>query len=59
MDLTTYVFVNVVEGTVIRNESSELLAVLNQLYTDCLTDGRVRLFGFNTPLKLIFVSKAA
>lgn len=42
------VFFNVVQATVTRYESGDLLAVLDQLDSHALTDGRVRLFGFNT-----------
>lgn len=42
------VLINVGEGTVPRYEGSDLLAVLDQLHTHSLTDGRVRLLSLNT-----------
>lgn len=33
-----------------RNESGDLLSVLNELYTDAFSDGRVGLLGFDTNL---------
>ena len=42
------VFFNVVQATVPRNEGSDFLAVLDELDTDALTDGGVRLLSFNT-----------
>lgn len=44
------VFVDKVETTIIGNESSDLLSVLDQLDTNTLSDGRVGLFGFDTDL---------
>ena len=44
----TYVFIDVVKATITRNEASNLLSVLDQLHTDTLTNGRVRLFGLKT-----------
>ena len=46
--LGTYVLVDVVKATITRNEASNLLSVLDQLHTDTLTNGRVRLFGLKT-----------
>ena len=37
-------------GETYRNESSDLLSVLNELYTDAFSDSRVRLLGFDTDL---------
>ena len=42
------VLVNEVQATIVRHESSNLLAVLNQLDANALTHGRVRLLGLNT-----------
>lgn len=42
------VFFNVVQATIPRYESGDLLAVLDKLDSHALTNGRVRLFGFNT-----------
>lgn len=48
-----YVLLNVVEATVERHEGGDLLAVLDQLDTNALTNGRVRLLGLNTAIKHI------
>lgn len=48
MKSQTYVLVDEVEGTVPRDESGHLLAVLDELNTNALTDGRVRLLRLNT-----------
>lgn len=42
------VLLNVVQATVTRYESGNLLAVLDELNPHALADGRVRLLGFNT-----------
>ena len=42
------VFINVVQATIARDESGDLLTVLNELDTDALTNSRVGLLGFNT-----------
>ncbi len=44
------VFFDEVETTVVGNEGCDLLAVLDQLNTDALANGRVGLFSFNTDL---------
>ena len=48
------IFFNKVQTTILRYESSDLLTVLDQLYTDALSDGRVRLLSLNTDLKQEF-----
>ena len=42
------VIINKVQATITRNESCNLLTVLDQLNTDALTKGRVRLLSFDT-----------
>ena len=42
-----YVLLNVVQATVVWHKSSNLLSILHKLDTRALTDGRVRLLGFN------------
>merc|ERR1719493_21221 len=44
------VFFDVVERSVSRYEGGDFLAVFNQLDTNTLSDGRVRLFGLNANL---------
>jgi hypothetical protein len=42
------VFVNVVQTTIVGDESRNLLSVLDQLNTNTLSNGRVGLLGFDT-----------
>ena len=44
------VFIDVVQATIARDESGDLLTVLNELDTDALTNSRVRLLSFNTTM---------
>ena len=44
----TYVLINEVKTTITRNEGSDLLAVLDQLATNGLTNSGVGLLGLNT-----------
>uniref|UniRef100_A0A4W5LNA3 Uncharacterized protein n=1 Tax=Hucho hucho TaxID=62062 RepID=A0A4W5LNA3_9TELE len=44
------VFVDVVQATIAGHEGSDLLAVLDELDTRALANGRVRLLGLNTNL---------
>lgn len=45
------VLLNVVERTVTGHERGDLLAVLDQLHTHALADGRVRLLSFDSTAK--------
>ena len=42
---------DIVETTITRHESGDLLAVLDELHTHTLPDSRVRLLGFYTTIK--------
>ena len=44
------VLVHVVQATIARNEGSDLLAVLDELHTHALTNGRVGLLGLHTAI---------
>jgi len=44
------VLIAVIQATVARAESSDLLAVLDELHAHAFTNGGVRLFGFDTNL---------
>ena len=43
------VLIHVVQATITRHEGSDLLAVLDELHTDALTNSRVGLLGLHTP----------
>lgn len=42
------IFINEIEATIARNERRNFLAILDQLDTAALANGRVRLLGFDT-----------
>lgn len=44
-------YLNVVQATIVWYESGDFLSVLDKLYSYALSDGRVRLLGFNTTAK--------
>lgn len=44
------VLIDVVKTTIVRDESGDLLTVLDKLNTDGLTNGGVRLLSLNTDL---------
>ena len=44
----TYVLINEVQATITGHESGDLLAVLDELGANALTDSRVRLLGLDT-----------
>lgn len=47
----TYIFFNVVQTTIIGDESSNLLSIFNKLNPSTFSDGRVRLLSFNASVK--------
>jgi len=47
ISFATHVLVAVVEATIARAESSDLLPVLDKLHPNALTDSGVRLLGLN------------
>ena len=48
--MNTHVLVNEVKTTIVGHECGDLLAVLHQLHTDTLADGRVGLLGLDSDL---------
>ena len=55
----TYVLINEVKTTITRNEGSDLLAVLDQLATNGLTNSGVGLLGLNTTMNIGRLSSGA
>ena len=47
-DQDLIVLLDKVQATVIGDEGGDFLSVLNELDSDALSDGRVRLFGLNS-----------
>ena len=48
------ILLNEVETAIVGNKCSDLLPVLNQLNTNALPDGRVRLLSLNTSVSVFF-----
>merc|ERR1712038_1631313 len=46
-DQNLVVFFNVIQATIIRDESGDLFTILDQLHSDALSNGRIWLFSFN------------
>jgi hypothetical protein len=42
-----YILIDKVQATIPRHESTDFLAVLDQLHANALSNSRIRLFGFN------------
>jgi hypothetical protein len=49
--IATYVFLDVVQTTIIGDKSSNLLSILNELHPSTLSDSRVGLLSLNTTAK--------